>query len=191
MPGEGPNPGTGSDGGGDSTPLPASWVNHAKSDQIADYTRTPEGVPGLKDGDTGVQSGQGGDGGDSGDTTAPGGYTLNQFRVDLAQLAEAIRTVGNCSDDIYWYLDKIVETMGDVDSFWTGPAYVSFGEQAKWFAKTVSDLHDVLDEIVQRMWRSYNNFYNAEQAVLSNLHKGDGKPINIPGIDGDPASENA
>jgi uncharacterized protein YukE len=95
--------------------------------------------------------------------------TWSEFKVDLAQLHEAIGSVGHESGLIGGYMGQISSQFASVKQEWVAPSELSFEEVQEWFTRVQNDLHQLLDETVGRLKKAYDNYHAAELANTQNL----------------------
>jgi WXG100 family type VII secretion target len=100
---------------------------------------------------------------------APGG---SDFGVDLQALSEAIATVRRERDGISGTLDQVDIRIRNLSAYWAGPAYDSFDPVATWYSNARYDLVNILDEIILRLQKSYDNYRQAEYQNAGNLTPG-------------------
>jgi WXG100 family type VII secretion target len=93
----------------------------------------------------------------------------SDFGINLQALSDAIATVKRERDNISGTLDQIDTRIRNVSAYWSGPAYDSFDPVAKWYNSARIDLMDILDEIVTRMQKSYDNYHKAESQNAQNM----------------------
>lgn len=95
--------------------------------------------------------------------------TWSEFKVDLAQMRDAIGSVRRESDLIYGYMGQISAEFKGVKAAWVSPAELSFDDVQTWFTKASDDLHHLLEEMINRLQTSYDNYYATELANSQNL----------------------
>jgi uncharacterized protein YukE len=95
--------------------------------------------------------------------------TWSEFKVDLAQLHEAIGSVGHESGLIGGYMSQIASQFASVKQEWVAPSEMSFEDVQQWFTRVQGDLHQLLDETVGRLKKAYDNYHAAELANTQNL----------------------
>jgi WXG100 family type VII secretion target len=91
------------------------------------------------------------------------------FAVNLQALSDAIATVRREKDNISGTLQQIEMRMRNLNGYWHGPAHDSFDPVRKWYNNATADLMNILDEMINRMQASYNNYYQAEFQNLQNV----------------------
>jgi WXG100 family type VII secretion target len=114
--------------------------------------------------DLGIEEGIVADSGGGGQTQ--GG---SDFGVNLQALSDAIATVRREKDNISGTLDQIDIRIRNLSAYWAGPAYDSFDPVATWYNNARYDLMDILDEIILRLQKSYNNYHQAEFQNAENM----------------------
>ncbi|MBO8190328.1 WXG100 family type VII secretion target [Streptomyces oryzae] len=97
------------------------------------------------------------------------GYTIEQFRIDLKQLNEAIGTISTIKTEITDNMSAVRKIMNSLGDAWSGPAHNTFHPMKTWFDTTQTDLGEMLDEIIRRLQSSYDNYHAAEQANFGNV----------------------
>ena len=102
---------------------------------------------------------------DSGGQAPEGG----DFGIDLRALSDAIATVRREKDNIAGTLDQIDVRIRNLSAYWAGPAYDSFEPVARWYDNARYDLMGILEEIILRMQKSYNNYHQAESQNAENM----------------------
>ncbi|MEV5753964.1 WXG100 family type VII secretion target [Actinoallomurus sp. NPDC052308] len=97
--------------------------------------------------------------------------TPQAWRVDLPELLNAIATIKREKDNISTTLDLIDSKIRPekLSAFWRGPAKNTFDPVRDWYKDASSDLMDILDEMIDRMQKSYDNYYQAESQNLQNM----------------------
>src|SRR5580658_1714622 len=95
--------------------------------------------------------------------------TLAQFKIDLAQLDEAIGTIQTQASLIGFAVSEITGTLQLVPNNWTTPAETPFSDLAQACSTRMTALNELLTEMVRRMRISYHNYLQAEQTNVSNL----------------------
>lgn len=91
------------------------------------------------------------------------------FGIDLKALSDAIATVQRERDGIAETLDKIEYRAFQVAYYWQGPANETFDPVVSWYKKAAWDLLAILDEIILRLKKSYDNYRNAESQNAANM----------------------
>lgn len=91
------------------------------------------------------------------------------FEVDLHQLERAIGVVAKQRDEIRSDGELIKSAFGRIETAWSGPAGGTFAELRRPLTKALDDLNQLLDEIVNRMRVSHNNYKRTENANTNYL----------------------
>lgn len=91
------------------------------------------------------------------------------FGINLQALSDAIATVKRERDGISSTLDQIDTRISNVSAYWSGPAYDSIDPIVKWYNNARYDLMGILDDIVTRMQKSYDNYHKAENQNALNV----------------------
>lgn len=99
-------------------------------------------------------------------------YTLEQFRVDLQTLNEAIKTVTGIKNEISDDMSSVRQIMDSLGGSWSSPAHDTFQPVKTWFDTTQNDLRDLLEDIIRRLQSSYDNYHAAELANFGNVTPG-------------------
>ncbi len=95
--------------------------------------------------------------------------TMAQFKVDLADLHDAIGTVQKAATAIDADCQTIVAQYAAIEAAWVSPAGTSFTEMSSILSNTMDMLVDLLADTVQRMQQSYDNYVEVEQANTQNV----------------------
>lgn len=98
------------------------------------------------------------------------GDEMSGFKADLGQLATAIGTVKEESEEIKLAMFLVRAKMFNLADVWKSPAHLSFEPVQERFTKVWAELSEILDETVNRMQTSYDNYLRAEDANLGNLN---------------------
>ncbi|GLY80033.1 WXG100 family type VII secretion target [Actinoallomurus iriomotensis] len=100
-----------------------------------------------------------------------GGQTASgtEFGVALQALSNAIATVRRERDNISGTLDQIELKTRNLSAYWSGPAYDSIDPITTWYTNATTDLMGILEEIITRMQKSYDNYHNAESQNTANV----------------------
>lgn len=100
-----------------------------------------------------------------------GGQTQggSDFGVDLQALSDAIATVQREKDNISGTLDQIDIRIRNLSAYWAGPAYDSVDPVTTWYDNARYDLMGILEEIIARMKKSYDNYHQAESQNAENV----------------------
>jgi WXG100 family type VII secretion target len=114
--------------------------------------------------DHGIKEGIVADSGGGGQTQ--GG---SDFGVDLQALSDAIATVQREKDNISGTLDQIDIRIRNLSAYWAGPAYDSVDPVTTWYDNARYDLMGILEEIIARMKKSYDNYHQAESQNAENV----------------------
>jgi hypothetical protein len=91
------------------------------------------------------------------------------FEVQLQALWDAYVSVHKEHGVIMQKLDHIGRTAKGLSACWTSPIYADFEYVEGWFSRVAAELAELLQEIVNRLLVSYNNYHNAELTNLGNL----------------------
>lgn len=86
------------------------------------------------------------------------------FRVDLDRLDQAVGVVAKRRDQIKSDGELIKSALERIESTWSGPAGGTFAGLRRPLTKALDDLNQLLDEIVNRMRVSYQNYHSNENA---------------------------
>jgi uncharacterized protein YukE len=92
-----------------------------------------------------------------------------EFMVALQALLNAIATVQRERDNISKTLEQIETKMSHLAFYWKGPAYDSFDPIETWYTSATFDLMGLLDEIIARMQKVYDNYHRAESVNAANV----------------------
>jgi WXG100 family type VII secretion target len=95
--------------------------------------------------------------------------TIGEFRVDLQQLDDAIGTVSAQSDTINTRCTEIKQAMQAVSGAWSSPAEQTFTPVMQACETQMTNLTQLLSEMVQRMQTAYQTYLNAEQTNYQNF----------------------
>ncbi|MDH6109461.1 WXG100 family type VII secretion target [Kitasatospora sp. MAP12-15] len=95
--------------------------------------------------------------------------TPAEFKVDLAQLADAIVIVGARKDSITNEVSIINGIFQQAESCWTGPAGTSFASFQAEFTQDMLALNDLLAEMVTRMTAAHDQYVQVEEANTANF----------------------
>ncbi|GAA0370629.1 WXG100 family type VII secretion target [Actinoallomurus spadix] len=103
--------------------------------------------------------------------TGGGGQTAGdtEFGIALQALSDAIATVQREHDGISKTLEQIKSKMSDLNLYWKGPAYDSLDPVETWYANATSQMMGLLQEIIDRMQKSYDNYHQAESVNAANV----------------------
>lgn len=92
-----------------------------------------------------------------------------EFKADLADMHRVIGSVQNESAHIKDVMNNIQGEFGKVGPAWSSPSEQSFDDVKKWFVRASNDLDDLLDEMVRRLQKAYENYHSAEYSNLNNV----------------------
>lgn len=95
--------------------------------------------------------------------------SFSEFRVELAQLREAIGAVGREAQLIDTYMSTIAIRFLQVKDVWTSPAELTFEDVQQWFTRVQEALRQLLEETVRRMQAAYDNYHATELRNVNNL----------------------
>ncbi|GAA1226435.1 hypothetical protein GCM10009665_16220 [Kitasatospora nipponensis] len=95
--------------------------------------------------------------------------TPAEFKVDLAQLADAIVIVGARKDAIKEKVAIINDIFHQAESFWHSPAGTSFADFQAEFTQDMLNLNDLLEEMVRRMTAAHQQYVDVEQTNTANF----------------------
>jgi hypothetical protein len=95
-----------------------------------------------------------------------------EFKVDLAELADAGTAVGRESAAIKEDLAKLGNFFHLVEGDWHSPSGESCVQLQKSFTVATADLVSLLEEMVRRMQHSYANYKHIEETNAANLKAG-------------------
>ncbi|MFE7973130.1 hypothetical protein [Streptomyces shenzhenensis] len=105
----------------------------------------------------------------SGNSGGGGTLTLEEFRVELGKLHDAIVSVRNESYHIGDVMARIPGRFTKVEAAWNSPASTTIDDVKTWFTVVSGHQHDLLEEMVRRMQSVYDNFRAAEEANTRNV----------------------
>jgi hypothetical protein len=91
------------------------------------------------------------------------------FGVDLPGFAEAIARVSRNRDSARNHVEQLKSIFVEVDDIWDGPAGETFTNLRPEFNRVLDALVLLLDDIVVRMQRTYDNYVAAEEDNISNF----------------------
>ncbi|MDN3354936.1 WXG100 family type VII secretion target [Actinomadura sp. DC4] len=94
---------------------------------------------------------------------------MEDFKIDLNALSNAIDSVTRESGGISSSLDQLDTKMRHLSAYWHSPAYDSFDDVRNWFRQASDDLTDMLDEIINRLQKAYDNYHEAESTNYANV----------------------
>lgn len=95
--------------------------------------------------------------------------TWDEFRVDLRQMHQAIGSVTHESGLIEGYMNQISGQFSQVKAYWDTPSEMSFESVQQWFTRVQTDLHELLQEMIRRLQKAYDNYHQTELANTGNL----------------------
>ncbi|MFE0461443.1 WXG100 family type VII secretion target [Kitasatospora sp. NPDC058965] len=98
-------------------------------------------------------------------------YTLQEFRVDLAQLGDTADLVRREGGTIREEIDGITTTLKGLEVGWTGPAAVSFEEIHQVYTARMGDLTTLLDDMASRLRTAYQTYRDIEEANTRNVSR--------------------
>ncbi|MFK4222302.1 WXG100 family type VII secretion target [Streptomyces sp. NPDC019890] len=93
----------------------------------------------------------------------------SDFRVNLGHLKEAIGTVRGQSGHIASTMSRLAGEFETVGAEWQTPSSATLEEVQRWFARSQTELHDLLEEVVRRMQVAYDNYHEMETANYNNM----------------------
>ena len=107
--------------------------------------------------------------------------TLEEFKVNLEDLRNAATEIGLKKKWIMDCMDGVRTCFTAFEGDWHAPSEVTFHDVQLWFDKSYTHLESILDDIIGRMWKAYNNYHHAETANVVNLsmkgkHRDDASP---------------
>jgi uncharacterized protein YukE len=106
--------------------------------------------------------------------------SFSEFKVHLGELKQAIGTVTGQSEHAESVMAQIVADFEAVSTEWKTPSSASLEEVQQWFARSQTDLHSLLDEVVRRLQVAYDNYLDMETANYKNMqhdHGGSGSHV--------------
>jgi uncharacterized protein YukE len=96
--------------------------------------------------------------------------TAHSWAVDLAQLENAIAVVSGVALSIERHHSTIVSLCGEVDDdVWQSPGGQTFSDVSARLNDAMTTLDQLMDDIVDRMRTSYDNYEQAEKAATQNF----------------------
>ncbi|AEW94675.1 MULTISPECIES: WXG100 family type VII secretion target [Streptomycetaceae] len=95
--------------------------------------------------------------------------TLEELRIDLAQLRDAITIVGARAASIRNNVNLINMTFNEAESVWHSPAAHSFAQLQAEFTTIMGDLDNLLDEMTHRMKASHQQYLDMEETNTRNI----------------------
>ena len=90
--------------------------------------------------------------------------TLQQFRVDLAQLKQAREQIAAITLDIQDRVVELDECITNVGACWGAPAEATLPPVQLLFSAQMAALTGLLVEMVERMGTAYDNYRTAEES---------------------------
>jgi uncharacterized protein YukE len=90
--------------------------------------------------------------------------TLQQFRVDLAQLKEAKEQIAAITLDLQGRVGELDECITNVGVCWGAPAEATLPAVQLLFSTQMDALTVLLLEMVERMGTAYDNYRTAEES---------------------------
>jgi uncharacterized protein YukE len=102
-------------------------------------------------------------------TMAAKQLTPGEFKVDLGQFEDAIRTVTAQAGVIEARCQDITSLGQSVQSAWLTPAGLGFADLAQVCTRQSTALTALLTEMIQRMQAAYQTYVAAEQANFNNF----------------------
>lgn len=102
--------------------------------------------------------------------------SLDEFRVDLKQLQDAIGTVKREHGTISETMASVADEFARVKDAWDTPSEQSFDAVQAWLLRVTHDLENILQDSIGRMQQSYDNYRRAEEENTKNVtpHGGGG-----------------
>jgi uncharacterized protein YukE len=102
-------------------------------------------------------------------TMAAQSMTMAEFKVDLAQLQNAIQVVSAQAGSIDTNCQDITAAMAVAPQSWVTPSGQTFDELAQACDRQMQALTGLLTEMVQRMQAAYQTYLATEEANTRNL----------------------
>jgi WXG100 family type VII secretion target len=96
-------------------------------------------------------------------------YGSTQYKVDLEQFEDAIKTVSSSLYAIDDDMAAITTLVQAVESTWKGPAGVSFQVVQSALSAAASQMSETLGDVLAAMKTSYGNYVAAEDANTQNM----------------------
>ncbi|MCO6004188.1 WXG100 family type VII secretion target [Actinoallomurus purpureus] len=100
---------------------------------------------------------------------ADGPQTFEEFKVDLAQLHNAIGIVRREHAAISEAMSATGREFRAVKDAWGTPSAATYDEMQAWFVRVSNDLEDLLNDMANRLQTAYNNYLHSEAANAKNL----------------------
>ena len=96
--------------------------------------------------------------------------TLSELKVDLAALSDAITSISSSAATIDSLTSQINQTMqSSVDPNWVTPAGTTFVVVQQACTAQMTQLTDLLAEIISRMKSAYQNYLQTEVTNVNNV----------------------
>jgi len=95
--------------------------------------------------------------------------TFTEFRSNLADLKGAATDIGLKKKWIMDCMDNVRANFSEFEKEWQAPSEVTFSEVRQWFERSYVHLDALLDEIVTRLWKAYDNYHDVELKNIANL----------------------
>ncbi|OON76172.1 WXG100 family type VII secretion target [Streptomyces tsukubensis] len=95
--------------------------------------------------------------------------TPESWAVDLAQMANITNIVGNCASLIATSCDTITAQYRTIEGSWASPAGGDFANVATRVESAMTMLNTLLDDTIDRMRITHDNYVVSEEANLRNL----------------------
>jgi WXG100 family type VII secretion target len=92
-----------------------------------------------------------------------------EFKADLDQFNAAITQVSQAQDGIVESFRQLRNELANVESTWLSPAGTTYSDAQQVLNSSISQMLDVLDQMVSRMKVTLQNYQQAEQANTQNL----------------------
>lgn len=92
--------------------------------------------------------------------------SAKEFKVLLSELNEQTGVIDGQRKNIQGVLDDIRGAFTEVEAHWNSPAGESFRDIAVEFNKDAEDLNDFLQDIVNRMRHTYNQYHTTESTAV-------------------------
>lgn len=92
------------------------------------------------------------------------------FQVALQTLWAAYLSVKQESGSINDKMSDFSTAATTLSTDWSSPAWDSFDNVQKWFTRVSGELTGLLEEIVGRLYGSYENYRQAESANYQNVN---------------------
>lgn len=92
-----------------------------------------------------------------------------EFTIYLQGLHDAIGTVTKEKNAIADALDGVRTNSSSLAAYWHSPAYASFADVDTWFKRASRDLISALEDIINRLQTSYDNYKRTETTNFQNV----------------------